>query len=235
LLRSTGGSSRRANSAAVHASDPGLSTSESIATAEAFYRERSQPTRFQLGPMGPAGLDEALAARGYAIESPVWVQTASLASVFGRTRVDDAQVALRMRPRPPLRTNIAASPDDSWVDIEITRGRYSDIAPAFLGLLGRLGPSAGFATAHLGTVPAAACLFVHDGDALVIAAMRTLPEARRAGAARALVGAGARWGSERGATMALLLVERDNDPALRLYAGAGFVTAYGYHYRREVP
>jgi hypothetical protein len=32
-----------------------------------------------LGPTAPAGLDEALAARGYAVEAPVWVQTSALA------------------------------------------------------------------------------------------------------------------------------------------------------------
>jgi ribosomal protein S18 acetylase RimI-like enzyme len=126
---------------------------------------------------------------------------------------------------------VSAAPDDAWIDIEVARGRYAAIASTFLEVLGRLAPRAGFATARVDGRAVAACLLVHDEDVVVVAAMRTLPDARRRGAARALLDAGARWAAERGATLAFLQVEHDNVAALSLYAAAGFATRYAYHYR----
>jgi ribosomal protein S18 acetylase RimI-like enzyme len=223
LLRITGGDSRRANSAAVFACDPRLGIDELTDAGEAFYRARGQRALFQVGPTAPAGLDAALASRGYGAESPVWVQTTKLGPLVERARATAG----------PVRTSVASSPDASWVDIEIARGRYAGIAGTFLGALAQLGSRAGFATAHVDGAAVAACLFVHDEDLLVLAAMRTLPEARRRGAARALVHAGALWAAERGADAAILQVDQGNDAALTLYASEGFVTQYGYHYRGQ--
>jgi GNAT superfamily N-acetyltransferase len=63
--------------------------------------------------------------------------------------------------------------------------------------------------------------------------MLTVPEARRRGAARSILVALGAWGLERGALAAYLQVERDNAPARALYANAGFVPAYEYHYRTK--
>jgi GNAT superfamily N-acetyltransferase len=223
LLRFTGGDSRRANSAAVFACERGLGVDELADAGETFYRARGQRALFQVGPTAPAGLDAALASRGYVAESPVWVQTTSLGPIVERAR---AVVG-------PIGTSVASTPDAAWVDIEVARGRYADIAATFLGAVAQLGSRAGFATAHVDGAVVAACLFVHDEDVLVLAAMRTLPEARRRGAARALVHAGALWAAGRGASAAMLQVDRGNDAALSLYASEGFVTQYGYHYRGQ--
>jgi GNAT superfamily N-acetyltransferase len=224
LLRITGGDSRRANSAAVFACDDGLDVHELREAGETFYGARGQQALFQVGPTAPPGLDGALASSGYAAESPVWVQTTALGPLAERARA-------AARREMAVRTTVASTPDASWVDIEVARGRYAGIAATFLEALSQLGPRAGFATAHVDGAAVAACLFVHDEDVLVLAAMRTLPEARRRGAARALVHAGATWAADRGADAAMLQVDQGNDPALSLYASEGFVTQYGYHYR----
>jgi ribosomal protein S18 acetylase RimI-like enzyme len=221
LLRFTGGDSRRANSAAVYACDASLGVDEIVATGEAFYGAHGRRTFFQLGPTAPAGLDEELASRGYAVEAPVYVQMAPLERVIDRVRATPAHVE----------TRVGDTPDEAWTDIEIARGRYAAIGSTFLDVLARLGPRAGFATARVDSVAAAACLLVHDEDVVVVAAMRTLAEARRRGAARALLHAGAGWAAARGAKLAYLQVEHDNTSALALYAEAGFETSYGYHYR----
>jgi GNAT superfamily N-acetyltransferase len=62
--------------------------------------------------------------------------------------------------------------------------------------------------------------------------MLVLPDGRRRGAGRALLGALAGWGLRIGCGRLYLQVEVENAAALRLYARAGFATAYGYHYRR---
>ena len=61
--------------------------------------------------------------------------------------------------------------------------------------------------------------------------MATQPAFRRQGAAGAILHALARWGQAHGATQIYLQVMQDNQPALALYAGAGFETLYRYHYR----
>src|SRR3954469_20591084 len=61
--------------------------------------------------------------------------------------------------------------------------------------------------------------------------MATLPEARRTGAARAILAALAGWAAERSAEGVYLQVEGDNAPALSLYESAGFAPAAAYSYR----
>jgi N-acetylglutamate synthase len=224
-LRSTGGQSRRANSAAVHACDAALSLDEAVGVAEAFYDERAQPRRFQIGPTAPRGLDAALAARGYSVTAPVWAQTALV----------DALAAAGRPSETAITAEVAAQAGDAWVDLEVTRGRYADIATRFVDLVARLAPHAGFATAFADGSAVAACLLVVVEDVVVVSAMRTVPEARRRGAATALLRASAAWATHQSVTRAYLQVERDNAAALPLYAAAGFVSQYGYHYRERAP
>jgi N-acetylglutamate synthase len=59
----------------------------------------------------------------------------------------------------------------------------------------------------------------------------TQPQARRRGAARAVLATLAHWAADHGAEGLYLQVEQDNEAARRLYHGAGFVEAAAYHYR----
>jgi ribosomal protein S18 acetylase RimI-like enzyme len=61
--------------------------------------------------------------------------------------------------------------------------------------------------------------------------MGTRPEARRQGAATAVLHTLARWAVEHDAARLYLQVEADNTSARALYERAGFVDAYRYHYR----
>jgi GNAT superfamily N-acetyltransferase len=54
---------------------------------------------------------------------------------------------------------------------------------------------------------------------------------RRRGAASSILAALAGWAQAGGAARAYLQVVEANEPAVRLYARAGFATLYGYHYR----
>jgi ribosomal protein S18 acetylase RimI-like enzyme len=178
------------------------------------------PPQLQIGPLAPVGLDAAVAARGYTAVSPALVQLAEVEAVRRTTRPPSGVVA-----------EVHAEPDALWIEIEVTRGRFAPIADEFLRLMRGLGRLAGFGVARVDGAPAAAALFVVDGDVTVIAAMRTVDELRRRGAARTLLATGAQWAAARGASRALLQVERGNEPALALYSSAGFTTHYGYHYR----
>jgi N-acetylglutamate synthase len=70
-----------------------------------------------------------------------------------------------------------------------------------------------------------------DGAWLGIYEVATLPEARRRGAATAIIGALAAWALARGARRAYLQVEEDNTAAHALYARLGISRAYRYCYR----
>jgi GNAT superfamily N-acetyltransferase len=190
-----------------------LPLAEKIDRAEAWYHERGRPTLFQLTAAAqPAGLEDALAERGYELRgAPVSVETASLEEVLARTS-GAAEVARR--------------PDDAWLELWAGSRGFAELAPARELLT--LGDAA---FARVGDTAVGRGVVAHGW--LGITSMVTLPDARRRGHARAIVHALARWARERGCTQAMLQVERTNEPARALYAGAGFVPQYEYHYRRS--
>jgi len=75
-------------------------------------------------------------------------------------------------------------------------------------------------------------------DEAEILTIATHPASRRRGIARALLGRAARHAAELGATSLFLEVAEDNEPALALYATAGFTLRGhrpGYYARRNGP
>jgi ribosomal-protein-alanine N-acetyltransferase len=71
--------------------------------------------------------------------------------------------------------------------------------------------------------PVLACLLAwHAADELHILQLATLPEARRRGAAKALLGAAIDYASANRMRLILLEVRHTNDAALKLYRTAGF-------------
>ena len=89
----------------------------------------------------------------------------------------------------------------------------------------------GFVTLYAAGIPAAVGMGVIEAGWLGIFSMATLPAFRRRGAARAILRTLAVWAQLYDAQYAYLQVMAHNTVAQALYAGAGFVTAYGYHYR----
>jgi N-acetylglutamate synthase len=71
---------------------------------------------------------------------------------------------------------------------------------------------------------------VLDGDWVGYRSIAVDASARRQGLALAVMTALVEWSAERGATTAYLQVLADNDPALALYAGLGFVKHHVYRY-----
>ena len=194
-LRFTSGVTRRANSVWPGGAS-GLALDAAIERAEAFYRLRGVPPRFQLFPSEPcAALDPALAERGYELESPVSVQLAAASDVARAIGADGAAADVEDRIT------------QAWWSIAAERSRFAAAPEQYRGLVERIGPRAGFALARLEGEPAASGLGVVEGDFAGVFSMLTLPERRRRGAARAVLG------------------------ALALYARAGFREIYGYHYR----
>jgi ribosomal-protein-alanine N-acetyltransferase len=91
----------------------------------------------------------------------------------------------------------------------------------FAGLLALPGRTALVASGTGG--PAGFILLGQAADEAEIITLAVLPQARRQGAARALVRAAAAHAAASGAARLFLEVAEDNAPARALYAGAGFV------------
>lgn len=220
-LRFMDGVTRRGNSVWPNALGREVDLKRHIDRAEAAYREVEQRCLFQLSPLAqPAGLDAALADRGYTIDAPVELCTASARSVV---------VALEQRDLP--NTTVSDAPSDTWLELAGRQGRYREHMGTFEGLLSRLEGRSGFATTCIDGAPVATGLTVLDGSWAGIFAMATLPAARRRGAGRGVLLGLTRWALQQNAQQLYLQVEKANQTALRLYRHAGFVPRYEYHYR----
>ncbi len=215
---------RRCNSVLPFAAD-GDGIDPHIALVEEFYRERGLVPRFQISPAArPTGLDEKLEARGYRIEAPTLVLVARADQVLERTAAQEM---------PEIA--VAEGIDEFWVaeyayahgDDELARERLR----SYGHLLRRLGPSVATAVLPIDRKPAAIGLGVLERGWVGVFAMGTRPEARRRGAATAVLHALAGWARDQGADQLYLQVESASDAARQLYVRAGFETAYRYHYR----
>jgi GNAT superfamily N-acetyltransferase len=227
-LRADGGVTRRANSVWPNGAEGALELPAKIAAAEAFYTARNLPTIYQISPaQQPPELDDELADRGYRDDARTWVQTSSLAAMRANLPEPHAQGAVT------LSTTYA----DDWFDLycasEGVTGHAADVRRR---ILARITAATGYALLHLDGLPVAVGMGVVEAGWLGIYCMATLPTHRRRGLARQVLAALAAWAQTEGAQQAYLQVMVYNTPAQALYAGAGFATAYQYHYRiREHP
>lgn len=218
-LRATGGPSRRANSVATLGARTELPLPERVEQVEAFYRARGLRPCFQVSPAStPAGLDAALAERGYDLDGESIAATASpveVVSRLGRT----------------VETSVGTSPTHTWFEHALS-GRYADSDEVFRGIIGRLGTRCRFVTARdtRGNVTGT-CLGITSEERLGVYNMLTIEGARRKGTGTALLRALAECALAERMTELYLLVEVGNHAARALYERAGFLDAYRYHYR----
>ncbi len=247
-LRAAEGFTGRANSV-LSTGDPGRPLDEAVDLAERWYRERGLPARFALpwpldapqvmadaelrAPGAPSAdaprardsaLDALLRERGYRLDTPTLVMTAS------NREVAAAVLAPGTAPLPGgLTLAVDDEPDEAWLAVYRYRGQ----------------PLPPVARQLLLSAPAQAFVSVRsdDGTALAVgraassrgwtgvSAMDVAEHARRRGLGRAVLGAVAEWGLARGDRSAYLQVAEHNVAAQRLYSGVGFAAHHGYHYR----
>ena len=215
-LRASPAPPRRVNSVFPHGEDAApddLATA--IDAAEAFYRDRARPPRFQVTQAAvPAGLDAALAARGYVVEAPVVVQTLAIAD---------------LPPSPAVagRAVIEPAPTSAWSDL-YKNGFGRDVSD----ILALIEPAAAYAhwVDDAGDLVALGLGVAEDGWCGVFG-MLTRPALRGRGIGGAVLAALGDWALAKGAHSLYLQLERDNAAAGGLYTRTGFRTAYGYHYR----
>jgi GNAT superfamily N-acetyltransferase len=209
-----GGFSKRANS--VLPLDAPRDLEAALRRCEGEYAARGQKCIVKLTDAArPAGLDAALARRGYALVDPTSVQTKEIGACAGRA---DPEV------------RIDACPGAAWLEACASWGGFD--ARGLAELLERIRARRAFAwLPAAGGAPAALALGVLDHRELGIFEVMTAREARRRGLARRTLGALCAWGADRGARRAWLQVVAANTPARHLYAELGFRETYRYWYR----
>ncbi|WP_460363819.1 GNAT family N-acetyltransferase [Actinocorallia lasiicapitis] len=175
-----------------------------IGEVERLYRERGLPAIFQVSD---PELDRELADRGYLRADPTLVMRADLTGRHGALPVADQP--------PPGWTDV-------WWSVD---GRPAADLPAAEKII------TGVPAWYCGLADAAVGRGVPQGDTVGIYCMAVLPEARRRGLARRILDGLLGHARDQGLTSAYLAVTARNEAAQRLYAGAGFETVGGYHYR----
>lgn len=218
LLRFANGYSRRNNS--VNALFPGrLPLTEKIARCEAIFRQRDQPPTFRMTPFSqPDDLDAALAARGYPKLSPTSVQAIALAEL--------------PPPNPAIAVQRQFAPDAAWVVAysqmnQVRAGKEDTLRQ----ILEHIPVAACYASIEQNGKMVACGLGVLQEQFVGLFDIVTHPDHRGRGLGRAIVLDLMRWAVDNGAAHAYLQVVADNAPALKLYAGLGFIELYQYWYR----
>jgi N-acetylglutamate synthase len=192
----------------------------SIATVERWYAAHGAAVRVQVCPACPPGLDDALAARGYRRSGDVSLQVADATAVADQ-------------PAAPLRVDMGELPDPAWCRLLADAQQPGADAAAELRLLQRVTLPSAYATARLDGRPVAVGRVVAEAGWAGLFGMATRPEARRRGAARAVLVALAGQARARGCARLYLQVTADSPAALALYRGAGFAELCRYHYRER--
>ena len=213
VARFSGGVTQRANSVMPLRAPRDLDAA--LDRVERLYAARGLPVVFQLGPSAePAGLDDVLAARGYAFGSPTSIQTTVVGTV---PAVPDVE--------------ISEAPSDEWLSLwwQVDgRGDQSALDVAVKILLG--GPAV-YATVRDADGVAAVGRLALVGAWGGVYCMAVRPSARRRGHGAAVLSGLLRAGQARGITRAWLHVRAENTAALSLYRQAGFTETSRYHYR----
>lgn len=221
-LRTTPGVEARRSNSVLSLEDAGrMPLEDKLALVDEFYAERGLPVRFEVSPATvPAGLDEVLAARGFEIELDIDIMVGDLAEVASHSS----------KPGGPD-VIVEATPSEAWLDTMLgvtARGERETLRDA---VLDRIAPPARYASVADGDRTIAVGMSVREREWLGIFSMATLPEARRRGAATAILHALTSTGLREGATRTYLQTDIGNAASHALYEDIGFTTAYRYHYR----
>jgi GNAT superfamily N-acetyltransferase len=212
-LRAGQGWTGRANSA-LPIGDPGLPLPAAVDAVVEWYAGHGLHPMINVPLPYGAPLDAILAARGWPHRPPTLVQTAALPALAAAPERPDL---------PPVR--LAAAPSSAWLAVAAGRkGGLPDAARHILTAVRTVRFAEVYAGSDLLAIARGAVTAGWFGASLI----EVVPEARRRGLARHVVGALARWAAGEGATRAYLQVEERNTAAVRLYESLGYTVHHHY-------
>lgn len=164
---------------------------------------------------GEDRLDQALAARGWAVIDPVVAYAAPVASLTADL--------------PPL------SAFAHWPPLQIAASIWDEggIGPARLRIMDRVGLPKCTILARQGDRPAGVAFVAVQGDQAMLHALEVRPDLRRKGAGETLLRAAANWAEIQGASQLALVVTKRNAAARALYDRLGMAVVGQYHYRMK--
>jgi N-acetylglutamate synthase len=220
LLRAADGWTGRANSA-LPVGDPGRPLTAAVDAVERWYADRRLPARMNVPLPLAAPVAALLDERGWGSGPLVVVQTVRLADLL------DAAP-----PRPDLpAVDLSPVPTPDWLDVVTARkGHGATALPAAARHVLTAVDDVRFARVHADgdLVAVGRGTVTGRGRWLGLSLIEVMPQGRRIGLARQLVGALARWAANLGATDVYLQVEEGNAPALALYDRLRFATHHTY-------
>jgi len=217
ILRFASGYTRRANS--INPLYPSaIELAEKIAACERIYRDRGLKVIFKLTATSqPVGLDDVLAAAGYAFDALTSVQL-----------LDLRDWAPPRDPSIELTTGVT----EEWFAAFC---RMSSLAPehrpAAQQILHAIVPAAGFALVRQDRETVACGFAVAQEGGVGFFDVVTDGRHRRRGYGQQLMAGLLNWGKKQGAHTAYLQVMVNNAAALGLYDKLGFRECYRYWYR----
>jgi N-acetylglutamate synthase len=190
----------------------------------AFYRSRAARPRFTITEVSqPNGLDAGLAARG-------WTRAGDHLTMAKDVAAPSEDAGFATRGLSVVRHE-QATPDWFAVYLDGLNGDRRAVAPRLVEAVPE--PRCFFSTVREGRVIASG-LSVLDGGVASVQCMATSPEARRTGAARAVLQAIEAYAREGGARRLYLQADAANIAANTLYESVGFTVVGRYHTREFV-
>ena len=218
LLRVSPGKAKRGRSVNAHFGST-LPLAQKIAYCERAYEKRGLPTLFRITPfVAPAGLDDALAGRGYEEFDPTLVQLLSLERMPEMPAVGGWDLVV-----PTAEQFVDALSDLHQTTPEQRAAHLERLRETPL-------PTRSVLAMHDGRPIGTGSVAMEDGFAGVYS-IATAPAFRGRGVATGIIGTLLTWAWEHGAAHAYLQVGADNQRAISVYRKFGFADAYTYHYR----
>jgi GNAT superfamily N-acetyltransferase len=218
VVRLTAGHiAKRLNS--VNPLDPGDSRNiaERIARSARRFEAYGRPLIFRMSPLAGSALSRYLDGEGW--------ERFSESLVMAMPLTDEAVAdAINQIPLKDMSRFITAA-------IHV-HGADPAIRPGLTEIISSIEPEAGLFVLEEAGKPVASGICVHDGDLAGLFEIATERNVRRNGHARRLILSALKWAKVRGASIAWLQVEADNEAAIALYASLGFREVYRYHYRK---
>ena len=180
------------------------------------FASYDRPLVIRTTPLAPQAVSRWCDERGWRTEGETLVMVADVAALDLEATID--RIALKDVGR--------------FVDAALAvRPRDRGLKSGLTEVLSAIRPETGLFVLADEEEPVSTALCVHDGEYAGIFEVATRTDHRRKGLARDVTLAALRWARARGAQVAWLQVEADNDAALGLYQSLGFVESYRYHYR----
>lgn len=208
---------RRLNS--VNPLDPGddRRLDQRIERAARKFQAYGRPLTFRISPLSASAISDHLDAQG-------WLTLKS--SAVMRLSLGDAVVADAMHqiPLKEMSRFVSAAFEVHAYDAELR--------PGFTEIVSSIKPVAGLFILEENDVPVSTAICVHDGALAGLFEVATAKQCRGRGFGRRMLLSALKWAHSRGASVAWLQVEDDNEPARGLYRSLGFEDIYHYHYRQ---